>query len=563
MPLWRLLYPPYGIIIKQNLSRKLVHPPSPKSLPFIGNLISLPAGPEHIIYTELGKQLNSDIIYLDLLGNDIVVLNSIEAASDLLDKRSSLYSDRFCPLMFEDKSLLDWSTSPPFLRYNDVWRHQRRMMNKWLNVREVSQFYKMLEDRTRFLLQHLLAISTETHPFDGVKDGFFFAMGSSIFQMAYGYTLQGKSDPFFKAAHDVDDDALKALMVTNYYVNVFPILKHVPEWVPGAGWKRSVRELREHKEYALDAPFRWTQNQVGVGTNEHSIIGELLQDHHLMSGLNHEERDNRLKELGHALYSGGADTTASLILSFVAAMVLNSDVQSQAQKEIDLVLGPGVLPTIADRGQLPYINRLILELLRWRPALAIGVPHRCLEDDVYRGYNITKGTIVIGNLWAMSRDENIYKEPERFNPDRFLDPGVPPIPAFGWGRRICPGMHFGEASLFITIASLLATFTFSKKRDSNGNYIEPIIEDAPNSIVLGLKPFEFELAPRSEMYRRAINEALQTRALKNTNSSEFGPSYLLDGIVEMGLPANTYGGSRTHGLAGGWRWHTCKFSQFY
>ncbi|KDN35436.1 hypothetical protein RSAG8_11574, partial [Rhizoctonia solani AG-8 WAC10335] len=133
----------------------------------------------------------------------------------------------------------------------------------------------------------------------------------------------------------------------------------------------------------------------------------------------------------------------------------------------------------------------------------LAIPHRCFQGDVYHGYNIRKGTIV-----AMSWDEKEYLGPERFNPDRFLDPKVPPLPAFGWGRSICPRIHFGEASLFITIASLLATFTFSKKSEPNAKYIEPVIEDTPNSLVLGLKPFEFEFAPRSEMHRRVIDEAI-------------------------------------------------------
>ncbi|KAH7335759.1 cytochrome P450 [Rhizoctonia solani] len=434
---------------KTRSRRSVVRPPSPLSLPLIGNLLSLPSGPEHIVYMKLGKELKSDIIYLDLLGHDIVVLNSPQAASELFDKRSSIYSDRFCPLIFKDKSLFDWSTSPAFLGYNDIWRHHRRMMNKWLNTREVSQFYKMQEIRARTLLQRLLTVSAEAHPFNSVKNEFYFAMGSSIFQMTYGYTLQETTDPYFKAAHEVDDHAAQAAMITNFYVNVFPFLNRVPEWLPGTGWKH----LR------TDAPFQWTQNQVAQGTNETSIISDLLQDHNLMSGLNHKERDSRLKELAHILYS---DITSSLLLSFVAAM-----------------LGPGVLPTMSDRDRLPYVNRLILELMRWRPPLATGIPHQCFQDDVYRGYNITKGTIV-----SMGRDENVYRDAETFEPDRFLDPEVPPIPVFGWGRRKCPGVYFGEASLFITIASLLAAFTFSKKKDADGNYIEPVIEDSPNSIIL-------------------------------------------------------------------------------
>ncbi|CAE6436825.1 unnamed protein product [Rhizoctonia solani] len=488
--------------------RKAAHPPSPMSLPFVGNLLSLPSAPEHIMFMQLGKKLGSDIIYLNLFGHEILVLNSSEAAADLLDKRSALYSDRFCPLMHKDKGLLDWSTAPSTLGYNDAWRHHRRMMNQWLNVREASQFHHVQESQTRGLLQRLLDISKESRPFDNVRDEFFLTTASSIFQAVYGYTLRTKNDPFLRAAQETIECGTKALMVTNFYVNMLPALNIFPEWFPGAGWKRVIREWRKQKEHALDAPYQWTKSQVAQGTYEPSILSALLQDHKLTSGLSHEEKEDKLRQLAFVLYAGGMDTTATLLVSFVAAMVLNPEVQTQAQQEIDLNLGQGVLPRISDREQLPYINRLILELLRWRPILPTAIPHQCFQDDFYRGYNIRKGTIVFGNMWAMSRDEKIYPDPESFNPDRFLDPQVPPLPAFGWGRRACPGIHFGQASLFIAVASLLATFTFSKKRDSDGNYIDPVIEDAPNSIILSLKPFEFEFAPRSEMHRRVINDAL-------------------------------------------------------
>ncbi|KAG8688519.1 hypothetical protein FRC08_011395 [Ceratobasidium sp. 394] len=84
----------------------------------------------------------------------------------------------------------------------------------------------------------------------------------------------------------------------------------------------------------------------------------------------------------------------------------------------------------------------------------------------------------------MSRDENVYKEAETFNPDRFPDPKVPPLPIFGWGWRKCPDNNYGKASVFISIASLLATFTFSKKRDKDGQETMPMIEAAGNALAL-------------------------------------------------------------------------------
>ncbi|CAE6403111.1 unnamed protein product, partial [Rhizoctonia solani] len=67
-------------------------------------------------------------------------------------------------------------------------------------------------------------------------------------------------------------------------------------------------------------------------------------------------------------------------------------------------------------------------------------------------------------------------------------------------------IHFAEASLFIIASSLLATFTFSEKKDATGKAIEPQIEGVSNAIVLELKPFDFELHLRSADHRRLILE---------------------------------------------------------
>ncbi|GAB1524736.1 hypothetical protein RhiTH_007890 [Rhizoctonia solani] len=185
-------------------------------------------------------------------------------------------------------------------------------------------------------------------------------------------------------------------------------------------------------------------------------------------------------------------------------MVLNPKIQARAQKEIDDVIGNLKLPKVEDQARLPYVRNLIMETLRWHPVLPTALPHVCYEDDVYRGYDIPKGTVLIGNLWAMSRDETLYKDSDTFNPDRFLDPNVPPFPAFGWGRRKCPGLYYGQDTVFVAVASLLATFTFKRKLDSNGQEIVPKIEHGSNSLTLGLEPFEFELAPRSEKHEQLI-----------------------------------------------------------
>ncbi|CAE6489345.1 unnamed protein product, partial [Rhizoctonia solani] len=330
------------------------------------------------------------------------------------------------------------------------------------------------------------------------------AMGSAMLQLAYGYKPRDPQDRIFKEARLTFHNVMSAAMQMNFFVNIFPAMLSIPDWFPGTGWKRIGREYGAQQDRAKTEPYEWLKAQVAGGTHQLSLLGSLLPDHKLISGLSPTERDNRLKEIGITLFGGGMDTSAHFLVSFVAAMVTNPHIQARAQQELDSVLGPAVLPSISDRERLPYIRNLIDEVFRLCPVAPLAMPHACFQDDVYKGYDIQKGTAIIGNIWAMGRDPRHYKDPEMLNPDRYLDPEVPRPPVFGWGRRKCPGIHFAEAAVFINIASLLATFTFSGKRNSDGQEVIPQIEVERNSIMFELKPFDFEFKSRSDAHYQLI-----------------------------------------------------------
>jgi len=123
-------------------------------------------------------------------------------------------------------------------------------------------------------------------------------------------------------------------------------------------------------------------------------------------------------------------------------MVLYPKVLKKAQAELDRVVGHGRLPDYSDREDLPYIEAIMKEVLRWNPPLPIAIPTRVTQDDVYRGYFIPEGATIVQNVWAVTRDEKLFPDPETFNPDRYLkdgkiDPTVfsPEERVFGGGRR--------------------------------------------------------------------------------------------------------------------------------
>jgi cytochrome P450 len=91
--------------------------------------------------------------------------------------------------------------------------------------------------------------------------------------------------------------------------------------------------------------------------------------------------------------------TVVAIAVFFLTMVLFPEAQQKGQEEIDRVIGKDRLPDFADRENLPYVNAIVQEVLRWHPVGPLAVAHVATEDDTYEGYFIPKGTLVIPNVW--------------------------------------------------------------------------------------------------------------------------------------------------------------------
>ncbi|CAE6500445.1 unnamed protein product [Rhizoctonia solani] len=216
----------------------------------------------------------------------------------------------------------------------------------------------------------------------------------------------------------------------DFMVNFIPWLKYVPEWFPGAKWKRTIVEWRRLKERVMNEPYEWAKAQIASGFAPPSIIQSHLASIENDPNIDRVDEEENLRTVGTSLFGAAADTSHASLMSFVLAMVRHPEVQTRAQEEIDRVTNSQRLPSMADRDSMPYVRCIVQEVLRWQPPVPLGVPRSTAKDDEYRGYFIPKGSIV-----AMSREESVYKSPETFDTERFMDANTPGTPGFGFGRR--------------------------------------------------------------------------------------------------------------------------------
>ncbi|CAE6495896.1 unnamed protein product [Rhizoctonia solani] len=470
-------------------------PPSPQGDPIIGHIRHMPTEYEEVAYKAWGDELGSSIVSVKLLGQPIVVLNTVEDANELLVKRALYYSNRFQIPMLASPRLTNWGKASGLLNYGDRWKGHRKVMHEVLQKKALKIMWPAIVKHTRSLVLRI----SDTR---GLQSKIAHAVGAVILQSAYGYEATEAGDPMIGIARAGMQGFSDASMPADFLVNIFPWLQYVPSWFPGAGWKRQAIAWSKARESLINIPFEWTKQQMVNGTALPSALGSLLAGlANNGSVTDQKEEEDRIKWAIGSLYAGAIETTTSTILIFILAMIHNPDIQVKAQQELDTVVSNQRLPEMQDQDDLPYIGRVVKEVFRWRPVGPLGVPHVCAKDDVYRGYFIPKEAVVMGNIWAMCSNPETYPNPEKFDPDRFKIPTTPDPPTFGFGRRICPGQEFADAFLFLVVATTLSIFNIRPAKDSQENNIMPETKLTGNSLVRFPLPFQCTMELRCEARR--------------------------------------------------------------
>nr|BAL05120.1 cytochrome P450 [Phanerodontia chrysosporium] len=488
------------IIVSRRGSERYRFPPGPKPLPLIGNLLDAPTDLGWYTYAKWARQYDSDIIHFEVFGQHFYILNSVRVAKDLLERRSQVYADRQQSVMVQE--LTGWHRVFSMKAYGESWRQQRRLFHQHFRQQAIPEYHAELTNGARMLLRSFL--ESPDHFLEHIRH----ISGGTILAVLYGIDVDKYSAERMESIEKAIEIVTEIADGGVYLVDFIPLLKYLPTWFPGAGFKRRAAEWRIHVETMFEAPYGDVKRDMKLGTAKPCVATKL------MSAFGDKAEDPEIEELlicvtGTAY--AASDTIVFAMIAFVRAMMVFPEVQCKAQQELDRVVGRDRLPVISDQASLPYLAAVTKELLRWHPITPIAVPHKSTTDDWYDGYYVAAGSIVIANVWAMFRDEERYPDPEAFRPERFLtaegalDPAVPdPVEVFGFGRRMCAGRHYVDAALFLATAHVLHALTIEKPRDAQGNVVEPPPGYALSRLFWAPEPFEADIKPRFEGVERLV-----------------------------------------------------------
>ncbi|KAH7908374.1 cytochrome P450 [Hygrophoropsis aurantiaca] len=544
-----------AVTMRLRAPGRIKYPPGPPAWPLIGSMFNNPA--TYPLAYKNWRAVYGPISYFRLLTQDVIVLNTREAANELLEKQSASYSDR--PRQVMCGELMSWNRGIALCPAGARHRAYRKLVNSVLSADATKRAWSSHERAACAFVADLLlfssyAASESTHPeasSESVKgrtsSGSEFisrlrhSIGTHAVEIIYGseYTaedgieIEGGRGHLGMSARDAEDYIQNAdeqhtlftaaVLPFAYIVDWIPWLRYIPEATPFVHFKKIARQARRNLEALTWEPYLKARERIKCGCLQNSLVDVCFKSNPDPSP--QEEECTAWAAMG--AYTAGSDTTIAALTTVFLAASLNPEAQALAQLELDTIVGRERMPRLDDRPALPYVTAFVRECMRSVPSVPLGVPHRALNDDVLYGYFIPKGATVIANIRGMLHDPEVYSSPFTFNPARFLPrAGISTLPGiegraepdlgslpYGFGRRICPGMHMADSEVWIYTAMFLWAFNIKKSGADVSTGANHTVTQQPEnwqSIKLsegGIQcpiPFGVELAVRSEELKAVI-----------------------------------------------------------
>jgi cytochrome P450 len=353
-----------------------------------------------------------------------------------------------------------------------------------------------------FLLREMLASAS------GHEQALQRFVTSNVLGIAYGRRILDLKDEMVSFNYKSALEFQRASTPGKYIVETWPSLLWLPrplQWFrPGL---EVLEKIRDKDRETYMSYFNGVKQRSEAG-----IAKDCMATYSLSHGGNQGMTDVEVAYALSAPFSAGVDTTLSAIRWSLVAAICFPDVLKRIQAELDSVVGQDRMPTFDDERSLPFLGAFIKDVTRWRPVVPIGIPHATTKADVYDGYEIPKGATVFSNIDVLVKDPNLFDDPEAFNPSRFLTQHKPAgnwngkvesgftIP-FGFGRRVCPGMHVALQSTFISMARIF--WAFDVLPAAEGSSIDPT-KTVNRGTTREPAPFQFRVRVRHPDVERII-----------------------------------------------------------
>ncbi|XP_031490699.1 flavonoid 3'-monooxygenase-like [Nymphaea colorata] len=432
-------------------------PPGPTGWPLIGSLPALGLMPHHSL-AALAKQYGP-IISLRLGTTTVVAACSASAAREFLKHNDANFSSR--PPNAGAKHVAYDSQDMVWAEYGPKWRSLRKICAVHLFSNKALDDFRHVREKELGILAASLARAGENV---GVGEALTVCTANALGKVLIGRRV-------FEGGEDAGEFRGMVLELMQL-AGVFNIGDFVPslDWMDLMGVAKKMKALHRRLDGFMQRILEEHGRSSGAGGQGDvlSVLLRLKDDPVGLDGQDGKLTDTDIKALLLDLFTAGTDTSASTVEWALAELIRHPHIQKKVQAELDSVVGRDRLVKESDIQNLPYLQAVVKETFRLHPSTPLSLPRIASESCQVAGYHIPKGTRLLVNVWAISRDPSIWTDPLEFQPDRFM-PGSKyenidvrgndfEVIPFGAGRRICAGMSMGIRMVQLMAATLVHGF---------------------------------------------------------------------------------------------------------
>ncbi|KAI8535018.1 hypothetical protein RHMOL_Rhmol10G0142300 [Rhododendron molle] len=431
-------------------------PPSPRSLPVIGHLHLLKQ-PLHRTFHKLSQTLGP-IFSLRFGSQLVVVICSPSLAEECFTKNDIVLANR--PRLMAGKYFGYDYTTVVNAPYGDHWRNLRRLMSQEIfSTGRLNAFLSIRHDEVGHLLRQLYKKSSTDFAKVEMKSKLSGLTLNIIIRMIAGKRYYGNELEDSAEAKEFREIVTEVFFYggASNPADFLPVLR----WIDYKGFEKNVDRI--HKR--MDALLQGLIDEHRRDKSKTTMVDHLLS---LQESQPEYYTDAIIRGLMSVMILAGTDTSAATMEWAMSNLVNHPEVLTKARAEIDAHVGQDRLIDEHDVHKLPHLNAIISETFRLCPAAPMLVPHMSSADCTIGGYNVPRGTLLLGNAWAIHRDPKVWDDPTNFKPERFEGGEVEghKLLPFGLGRRACPGAGLAQRVVSLTLGSLIQCFEWKRVSDN-------------------------------------------------------------------------------------------------
>ncbi|XP_012228843.1 methyl farnesoate epoxidase-like [Linepithema humile] len=452
------------IKIVHDWQRPRKFPPGPRGLPIVGNILDLKRLVDKMKFYSHAwchlADIYGSIVGLKLgISEPLIIVSGRDAVIEMMSRPE--FDGR--PNGFIHRHRTGGKRRGVIFTDGDIWRDQKRFILKTL--KEFGYGKIAMEDiilNDAVSLTSIIESSAKSGPLTNLYDITSIAVLNSLWTLVAGtrFDLEKKNSKLMEIL-SIINDIVRNINVTGGILTHLPFLRHISPGLTGFT-ALNQRQIRVFQFFKNEVTKHKAETHGELRNFIDVYLAEIKkQSNSTVSYFDEEQLISVVKDL----FTAGVETTNNTIGFIITYLVVKQDVQRKVHEEIDRVLGKEVLPRIADKNRLPYLNATIAEVSRLANVGPTSVAHRATTDTVLLGYEIKKNYTLLANLRSVHLDEKHWGDPKKFRPERFInDKGEyvedPWLMQFGFGRRKCLGETLAKNNIFLFTACLLQKFQF-------------------------------------------------------------------------------------------------------